>query len=361
MARRFQIAVAVSAIALVTLLHYITPDTWTLSHNILQHLYVVPVVVAGICFGWTGGLMAAALAAVCYAPHVLTTVRYHDYPGYLVSQVAEFGDFVLAGIAAGVFASRERLQNETLERTTRQLEDVYRELQENFDRMKRAERLYALGQLSAGLAHEIRNPLYAIGGAAGVLRRGQAPASQQAECIGIIEKECQRLDSLLENFLDFARPRAPRFQTLDIAALFESVASVSAHGVGKNRAVIRTQIASGTPALNSDSEQLKQVLLNLVINAVQAMPEGGDVVLSCRPQAGRILLQVRDQGCGIAPEHVDRVFDPFFTTKENGTGLGLSVAHQIVGQLGGMLTLEPNADRGTTFSILLPLNAGESR
>jgi two-component system sensor histidine kinase HydH len=361
MVRRIQIAGVTAAIAIVTALHYLTPSTWPLAHNVLQHLYVVPIVIAGIYFGWLGSLVAAALAGVCYAPHVAATVAAGVPPGYLSGQVAEFADFLLAGVLAGVLAARERRQKEALEGTTRKLAEVYRELQENFDRMKRAERLYALGQLSAGLAHEIRNPLSAIAGAAGILKRAQSSSDRQSECVSIIDKECQRLDSLLVNFLEFARPRAPRYQSVDIAALFDSVAALSAHGIGQNKVGVRKEIAAGLPELHSDAEQLKQVLLNLLINAIQAMPEGGEVVLSCRRQAGRILMQVRDQGCGIPAEHIDRVFDPFFTTKENGTGLGLSVAHQIVGQLGGMLTLEANAGRGMTFSIQLPAGSRETR
>jgi signal transduction histidine kinase len=101
---------------------------------------------------------------------------------------------------------------------------------------------------------------------------------------------------------------------------------------------------------------LTQVLLNLLINAIQAMPEGGVVLLSGQPRNGRVLIQVRDEGCGIGAADRDRIFDPFFTTKQTGTGLGLSVAHQIVEQHGGILSAEANPDKGTTFSVLLPVH-----
>jgi signal transduction histidine kinase len=247
----------VAGIASVTIMQYLIPYSWTIWHNVLQHLYVVPIVIAGICFGWTGVLLAAIGSAACYMPHVFATVGTGSPRVFPSSELAEFGDFVVAGVVAGVFASRERRQKEALERTSGQLEEVYRELQENFDQMRRAERLYALGQLSAGLAHEIRNPLSAIGGAAGILRRGQAAPEKQLECIGIIDKESQRLDRLLVSFLDFARPRKPRFENVDVAALLESVASLSAHAVANSRVTIRTQIASGIPAFRSDSDHLQ--------------------------------------------------------------------------------------------------------
>jgi signal transduction histidine kinase len=296
-------------------------------------------------------LAAAVFAAASYLPHVLAG---NAGDGFLAGQIAEFADFLLAGLIVGFLADRDRKQKRALERTTKELAEVYRELQDNFDRMKRAERLYALGQLSAGLAHEIRNPLASISGATGILKRGQAPEQQKAECLGIIDRECERLKTLLTNFLEFARPRPPRYQPIAPAALLESVAALSAHAAGGRPIAVRQEIAPNLPALQSDAEQLKQVLLNLLINAMQAMPDGGEIVLAARSQADRLRIDVRDQGCGITPENIDRIFDPFFTTKEHGTGLGLSVAHQIVSQLGGILSAERNEGAGMTFSVQLP-------
>ena len=108
----------------------------------------------------------------------------------------------------------------------------------------------------------------------------------------------------------------------------------------------------------SDPEQIKQVLLNLTINSIQAMPEGGEIVLSTRVDDSRVVMEVKDQGPGISPEHLDKIFDPFFTTKDTGTGLGLSVAHQILTQHGGILHVTNNAGRGATFSLILPIQHG---
>jgi signal transduction histidine kinase len=228
-------------------------------------------------------------------------------------------------------------------------------LQDNFEQMKRSERLFALGQLSAGLAHEIRNPLASIGGAPGILRRNPHLEPKDAECLDIISKECQRLNRLVGNFLDFARPRTPRYQTVDLAATLDSVIELAGHAIEKRPITLRRETLQQLPAIECDPELLRQVLLNLIINAIQAMAGGGDVVVSARPGQDRVLIQVKDEGCGIKPEDRDRMFDPFFTTKENGSGLGLSVAHQIVQQHGGVLTAEANPEKGMTFSLLLPL------
>jgi signal transduction histidine kinase len=127
------------------------------------------------------------------------------------------------------------------------------------------------------------------------------------------------------------------------------------HAIRSERIELRKEIFPGFPPVDCDPEMLKQVLLNLLINAIQSMPDGGEVVLSALPVRDRVLIQVKDEGCGIRVEDRDRIFDPFFTTKENGSGLGLSVAHQIVEQHGGVLTAETNPGKGMTFSVSLPL------
>jgi len=268
--------------------------------------------------------------------------------------------FCLAGILTGVLADRDRKQREMLRRRSEELSAVYRELQENFERMKRAERLYAVGQLSAGLAHEIRNPLASIAGAAGLLRRDRVSDQQRSECLDIITRECERLSRLLTNFLDFARPRPPRFQSTDLNGVIDAVMTLSAHVAGAGRISLRKETAPELPPIECDPGQLRQVLLNLTINAIQAMPEGGEIVVSARLEQDKVLLQVRDQGQGVDPENMEKIFDPFFTTKETGTGLGLSVAHQIAEQIRGVLTAERNPDRGMTFSLALPIDRRQS-
>jgi signal transduction histidine kinase len=338
---------------LVTALHLVMPVSLLHWHNAFQHLYYLPIVFAGLTFGWRGGLAAAILAGLSNAPYNL--VLWRTLPNYAIDQISEVPLFCAAGILAGVLAERGRKQRADLERTTERLTEVYQELQDNFERMRRAERLFALGQLSAGLAHEVRTPLASIAGAAGILQRNPRLEKKDAECLGIITKECQRLSCLVTHFLDFARPRTPNYQSTDVGTVIESVVELAAHAVGQKPIALRRSVSQQVGTIECDPELLKQVLLNLVINAVQATPDGGEVLVAARPRDGRVLIEVRDEGCGISAADRDKIFDPFFTTKENGTGLGLSVAHQIVEQHGGILTAENNATRGMTFSVLLPL------
>jgi len=342
-----------AGILVISGLHQATTLSSLHWHNVYQHLYYLPIVFAGLSFGWIGGLAAGMLAGISNAPHNFASLGVA--PSYAVDQMLDVPIFCAAGVLTGVLVERGRKQRVDLERTTNRLSEVYQQLQDNFELMKRTERLFALGQLSAGLAHEIRNPLASVSGAAGILRRNPHLEPKDAECLEIIRKECQRLNRLVSNFLDFARPRTPQYQTIDLAATLDSVIELAGHAIEKQPIRLRRETLPQLPAVECDPELLRQLLLNLIINAIQAMPGGGEVVVSAKPRQERVLIQVKDEGCGIKPEDRDHIFDPFFTTKENGSGLGLSVAHQIVQQHGGIITAEANPERGMTFSVLLPL------
>jgi signal transduction histidine kinase len=256
--------------------------------------------------------------------------------------------------AGALTVGRERRIRLHYQQIAEQLSNVYEKVQANFEGMKRVERLSAIGQLSAGLAHEIRNPLASISGAAGILARSQALDPRSAKCLQIISHESERLNGLLTNFLNFARPRPPHLQIVHLEPVLEDVLELASHGVRGKTVRFEKSVEAGLQPVECDPEQLEQVLLNLMINAIEASPDGETVTLSAAAQESRIAIGVIDRGDGVAPAHIDRLFDPFFTTKEHGTGLGLPVAHQIVRQMGGSLAAHANGDRGMTFSVLLP-------
>jgi signal transduction histidine kinase len=355
----YRAAAILSTSIAIGALHYVTPLRFQHWHDFLQHLYFFPVVYSGLTFGWRGGLSTASLIALIQIPHIAETwVSLHTYA---VGQILEMPLFGAAGIFTGLLVERERRQREELARTTKRLSQVYTQLQENFDQMKRAERLYAAGQLAAGLAHEIRNPLASIAGACGILQRNARLEETHLKVLGVIDRECQRLTQLLSHFLDFARPRDPKHLPVDMALILQSVVDLASHASRTKRIALRNEVAPHLPTLVCDPEMVRQLLLNLAINAIQASPDGGTVTLSASVVGGKMHLSVRDEGCGIPKEHRDKIFDPFFTTKQGGTGLGLSVAHQIVEQHGGRLSAEANPEKGTTFTAVLPLKCEASK
>lgn len=328
------------------------PVQHTVAQVVMGRLLILPVLAAGLIGGLWMGLAYGIVAAGGVL--LLRLLGAGESP----QDVLLWLDAVLlplAGITAGAFTERQRTRSEERQRLAEQLRIAHAELQENFEGMKRAEKLFALGQLSAGLAHEIRNPLASISGAAGILRRSAVSNDRREEVLEIIEKESQRLNVMLTNFLDFARPRPPQLKLTPIAPTLHRVIAVASHSLGNRRIPIDLHVSENDPEVLVDNEQLQQVLLNMLMNAIQASSDGQRVVMTTRVEPDRLWVDVRDQGIGVKPEHVDRLFDPFFTTKEHGTGLGLPVAHEIVRSIGGMLKVTHNEDCGMTFSVGLPL------
>ncbi len=353
---RKAIALVLAGIAVTSAGHYLTPPDLRLWHGIFQRLYYLPVVYAAIAFGWVGGLAAAVLSGVLYIPHILITWRHEHH--YAMEQYAEIVMFLAVGFVTGVLSDRERKRRTELQVTAQKLSHVYRELQDTFEQVKRADRLSAIGQLAAGLAHEIRNPLASIDGAAEVLEVADNRPELRKETVSIIRKECSRLNRLLTSLLDFARPRRPEWREVDLSKVLDSVIDLVSHSAGKGIR-FHKETARSVPRLLGDEEQLTQVLLNLTLNAAQAMPEGGDIRLAATQEDDGIVIQIRDEGAGIPEEHLDKIFDPFFTTKDTGTGLGLSVVHQIVTQHGGTVSVARNHDKGTTFRLFFPQSRGD--
>ena len=341
-----------AGVVVIGVLHVLTPENAAHWIYILQRLYYIPIVLAGLSMGWRGGLAVALLSGVAFmagTPPVWTVSRVN-----VLDQCLEVCVFCLVGGVSGVLTDHRRKQDRALRKTTAELRRAHQELRENFEGMKRAERLYALGQLSAGLAHEIRNPLASIEGAAAVVQRERESEERRREFLDIIQKESRRLNRLLTDFLNFARPSPPDLKTVEIDGLLDSVIVLAQHAGQSGRWNLKKDIQPGLSQLECDPEQLKQVLLNLVMNAIQATPPGGTVVLATREGGDMVTIDVHDQGRGISEDSLDRVFDPFFTTKETGTGLGLAMAYQIVSQHGGTLTVARNSPHGVTMRVSLP-------
>jgi signal transduction histidine kinase len=172
--------------------------------------------------------------------------------------------------------------------------------------------------------------------------------------VEVIEKEIRRLDEVVQGFLKFARPEDLKLQPVRPAALLEEIESVVSPEAQRNKVrVIRECAAS--PEVNGDAVMLRQALLNLAINAIQAMPHGGTLRLTCAPaSAGRVEVRVEDTGLGIKPEHLSRIFDLYFTTKDHGTGIGLSMVFRIIQLHDGEIEVQSTPGRGTMFRVLLP-------
>jgi signal transduction histidine kinase len=219
-----------------------------------------------------------------------------------------------------------------------------------------SEKLAALGQLAAGIAHEIRNPLTSINILIHSLRESLSSKNSHREDLKVIEEEIDRINEIVDQFLRFARPSPPLLEKAEVPTIFEETLQLLRPQVEKQRISVQKNFRS-LPPITIDKEQMKQVVLNLLLNAIQAMPEGGRLRLSGKIPTGNqwIQLSIQDSGIGIPPQDMDKLFDPFFSTREGGIGLGLSIAHRIIDQHNGRIEVESTPDKGTLFTIWLPL------
>jgi signal transduction histidine kinase len=215
--------------------------------------------------------------------------------------------------------------------------------------MRRTERLAALGQLSAGLAHELRNPLSSIKGSADLLARSASHNDPMAkELAEIISAEVDRTNSLVTRFLDFARPLEPRREPADVTDIID-------RAVSRAKVEVIRNYSPSLPQLAVDPELMEQVFLNLVTNASQASAPGDPVTIRTREIDGQAEVSVIDRGCGIPPDKIETIFNPFVTTKQNGVGLGLAIVAKIVDGHGGKMSVESEPGKGSTFRVLLPI------
>jgi signal transduction histidine kinase len=228
--------------------------------------------------------------------------------------------------------------------------------------IERHEKLVSLGVLAAGVAHEIRNPLTAIKARLFTQQKALAPGSPERRDAEFIGREIDRLEKIVSDFLRFARPVEPERVPLSAASLLHEVRQLMVPQLHKSLIELTVERAVETKVL-ADPEQLKQVLINLVQNAAEALGKGGTIKLRAGENrialGGRVrdvlVIEVEDNGTGIAPDVQERLFDPFFTTKPSGTGLGLSIAARIVEKHAGALRFQTAVNRGTTFGIVLPV------
>jgi len=234
------------------------------------------------------------------------------------------------------------------------------EVQEMRERIRKADRLAAVGELSAGIAHELRNPLASISGSIEMLANELDLDGENDRLMGLIIRESDRLDRIINDFLEFARLRPPRRHAVAIGECVEEVVVLLRNNVAKTRGIdIVLEDRVRENCVDVDDEQLKQVFTNLAVNACEAMPEGGRLrIVTGQEEPGSVRISFQDEGPGVAEDDCRRLFDPFFSTKDGGTGLGLAIADRIVTAHGGTIEFKNRKGGGAEFTVVLPVGSG---
>jgi two-component system sensor histidine kinase HydH len=222
--------------------------------------------------------------------------------------------------------------------------------------VRRHDRLVALGKMAAGVAHEVRNPLSSIKGFATLLGSRFAPESEEGEAARLLINEVERLNRSITELLTYARPLPLAIAEVEIAPFIEASLKLIQSDAKELGVAVRQEIALARKQVRLDKDRLNQVLLNLYLNSLQAMEHGGELEVAVREGdlPGTVEISVRDTGCGIAADIVERVMDPYFTTKPEGTGLGLAMVYKIIDEHGGTIKIASKEGQGTTVSIILP-------
>lgn len=326
-------------------------------------IYYVPVVSAATLFEARGTLFWTAAASAAYCSYLIPALKEFELTPSGETELALRILFLfLAAIIVNRFVVENRRQAESYRRLAEELADTNRRLQQAEAERRRAERLAALGQLTAGVAHEIRNPLGVIKGSAEMLAQRLSPTDAlAAELAGYISSEVDRLNGIVSRFLDFARPVAIHRRPEEIAPLLDRSLKAVRDSRSQDRIEVERQYAPGLVPVPVDAELCEQVFTNLALNAYQAMGEqGGKLRVRAQPANcdGRtgVDIEFEDTGPGVPPELHEQIFNPFFTTKRDGVGLGLSIVSKIIEEHGGSIRLVSNPGEGAHFRIFLPAN-----
>lgn len=337
-------------IAIITAVHFGTHPDQQWIHDVLRRVYYLPIILAAFRLGLVGGITAALVTTVAYLPHAFTGMHHHD-PAPWLEKALEIVLYNVVGVVAGYLAGLERQRRRQLQHAL----DGQQRLQQQ---LVRAGRLGALGEVVAGIAHEIKNPLHALKGSAENIA-SEIPENGEARRMwNMHTRELERLERVAEQFLSFARPAGPDLSELDLRDVARRLDELVGADARNKGICLELRLPAMPVPVRGDRDQLAQVAINLALNGVRALEEsGGGRMLVCvepRSEGGETAaLRIENDGPRLPEDRLERLFDPFVSGNDDGTGLGLSISSRIAEQHSGWLEAE-NAGLGVRFSLRLP-------
>lgn len=335
----------------VTVLHYTTPTSKAVYHEVYNRLYYIPIILGAFFFGFRGGITVSIVISLLFVPHILV-----DWGGLIagnINMVTEVFLYNVVGAITGLLVSSERKSREELEEKTHML--LQRE-----DELRQSERLSLLGEMSAMMAHEIRNPLGSIKGAAEILSDKFEEGEEGYRYTEILTREVDRLNDVIDNFIRVGSIRKEPSVPVDVNELLADILFFFERVASRKGIKIDVRHDPGLPRIKANPNQLRQVFMNLILNAFHAMSGGGRLTITTAGSDSGIELNFRDTGVGIPEQTMARLFEPFYTTRELGTGLGLTITRRIIEAHGGKIEIESEVGKGTSVRLVLPERREES-
>ena len=346
----------------VTVAHFGTPMEHEWLHDVLRRLYYIPIIVGAFLFGLRGAMLTSLVVTVLYLPHAFWMTGPHaHHHGMIHADPTGTANKILELLLYNVVALVTGLLVEKEQRARRDVEQKIVEMQAMEQQLVRSGRLQALGELTAGLAHEIKNPLASLKASSAIIADEIPETSPRRKMVVILQKEIDRLAALLERFLAFARPGSLTLAQVNLSQAVEQAVALVKPQADVRRVALTIEMRSPALMIQGDPDKLTQILLNVLLNAVQFTPEGGHVEVhgdaQTLPHGHFAVIAILDQGPGVKEADRERIFDPFFSTRESGTGLGLSIASRLTDEHRGYIEVRNHAGRGAEFLLFFPLSA----
>ncbi len=338
MQKKTQFYIISLSILALTLAHYLTPPDKPLLHDIYRRLYYVPIILAAFTYGLKGALISSVTVSIVFIPHV-----FHRWGHIHLQTMDALFEILLYNVVAWVSGALVELERRQRAR-----------LKEAQEELIQSNKFKVLGELASGMAHEIRNPLGSIQGALEIIKEDYKQGDKKFEFLNILFKEIRRLNRVVTDFLSYARPSQPALIGCDVNQLIQESLSIIKPEADKKRIALNANLNPQLPQIQADPSQIKQALLNLLLNSLQALENSGQIWVTSEAKDGWISMEIRDSGPGISPENLAKVFIPFFTTKKEGVGLGLGIVERIIQNHKGRISVESQIGQGTVFAIRLP-------
>jgi two-component system sensor histidine kinase HydH len=340
---KLKMTLVVVLVASITFLHYHTQMKHHYRHLFYQDIYFLPLILGAFWFGIRGALATSLGITILYVPFILanwTNLSPDDFNRLMAIVL-----FNIIATILGLLREREWKGQERVE--------------EEQQRLRAAESLAAIGRAISAVTHDMKTPLIAIGGFTRLVQKHHHEGDPCFAKLDIVIKETQRLETMVKDMLDFSKPLELHRTNADIPQLIHEALLVIAAVVEERQVVVESYASSELVPVSLDVNRIKQVIINIIMNAVQASPSGEIVSVKCSQNQNHLIIDIADSGPGIPIEIRENIFVPFFSDKKDGTGLGLAIAKKIVEAHQGHIEIMDNPDRGLTFRISIPRQRGE--